>query len=83
VNEPVQAAPVHVAFHVGGVKLALTVAATPVPLRATGEPLTVTLAVMVTVPVFAPAVVGENVTVIVQLAPAAKVVPQVPPARAN
>jgi len=83
VSKPVQAAPVHVAFHVGGVRLALTVAAPPVPLRATGEPLTVTLAVMVTVPVFEPTLVGENVTVIVQEAPAAKVAPQVPPARAN
>jgi hypothetical protein len=35
----------------GGVKLALVTAATPVPDKATGEPLTVTLAVMVAVPV--------------------------------
>ena len=32
---------------------------------------------------FAPVVVGANTMLIVQLAPAARVVPQVPPARAN
>jgi hypothetical protein len=66
-----------------GVRAALSTGATPVPLSPTGEPATVTFAVIVTVPVFEPVVVGENVTVIVQEAPAAKVAPQVPPGRAN
>jgi len=66
-----------------GVRAALSTGATPVPLSATGEPATVTLDVMVTAPVFEPVVVGENLTVIVQEAFAAKVAPQVPPARAN
>jgi hypothetical protein len=49
----------------------------PVPLRATlcGEP--VALSVMVSVPVRVPVVVGVKVTEIVQLAPAATLVPQV------
>src|SRR6266404_4964610 len=63
-----------------GVRLADTTAAMPVPLSDTGEPLTLTLAVMVTVPVFAPVLVGVNVTLIVQVPPAANVAPQVPPA---
>jgi len=54
-------------------------AATPVPLRATGEPVTGTLAVMVNVADAEPAAFGENTTVIVQL-PGANVVVQVPPA---
>ena len=49
----------------------------------TGEPVTATFAVMVTEPVFAPVLVGENVTVIVQVVPAARVAPQVPPVRVN
>ena len=65
--------------HVVGVRVALKVGATPVPLSVTGEPLTDTLAVMVAVPVFAPRLDGEKVTLMVQAAPAAKVVPQVPP----
>ena len=64
-----------------GVRVALTTAATPVPLSATGEPVTGTLPVMVTVPFARPGgAVGENVTRMVQLAFAAKVAPQVPPA---
>lgn len=66
-----------------GVRLAAMTGAAPVPDNATGEPLTATLAVMVTVPVFAPVDVGENVMVIVQVAPAFKVAMQVPPDRAN
>src|ERR1700730_9880912 len=53
--------------------------ATPVPLSATGDPVTATLARMVTVPLYDCAAVGANVTLMVQVAPAAKVVPQVPP----
>ena len=53
--------------------------ATPVPLSATGEPATATLARMVRVPLSAPAAVGENTTLMVQVAPAARVVVQVPP----
>ena len=63
---------------VAGVRVALTTAATPVPVNATGEPVTGTLAVIAAVPVDAPVAVGENTTLIVQVAPAAKVVPQVP-----
>src|SRR6516165_6545499 len=69
--------------HEAGARVAATIPVTPVPESATGEPLTGTLAVMVTVPAFAPVEVGENVTVIVQDAPAASTAPQVPPARAN
>ena len=58
-------------------------AATPVPVNATGEPVTGTLPVMVTVPVLAPALVGENLTMIVQVEAAAKVAPQVPPCLLN
>jgi len=54
--------------------------ATPVPLSETGDPVTGTLAVMVAVPVAAPGVVGENTTLIVQVAAAASVAVQVPPA---
>jgi hypothetical protein len=46
---------------------------TPVPLNATGEPLTALLAVMINDPVTAPAVAGANCTVIVQVAFAFKV----------
>ena len=57
-------------------------AATPVPLRPTGEPETATLAVMVSVPDTGPAAVGENTTLMVHEAPAANesgMAPQVPP----
>src|SRR6267154_224641 len=71
-----QPVPVHppvgtfgLAAHVVGVRVAATTGAAPVPLSATGEPVTLTLAVMVAVPVFAPVVVGENVTLIVQVPP--------------
>lgn len=56
---------------------------TPVPLRETGEPLTATLAVMVTLPATGPGAAGENTMLIVQLPPAVNVVPQEPPERAN
>src|ERR1700726_4075410 len=81
-----QPVPVHpvlgtvVAVHVAGVRPAATTGATPVPVSATGEPLTATLAAMVAVPVFAPVEVGENTMLIVQLTPAASVAVQVPPA---
>lgn len=51
---------------------------TPVPLSATGEPVTVTLAFIVAVPVNAVADVGANTILIVHVAPGAKVPPQVP-----
>lgn len=63
-----------------GETLAERVAAVPVPLSETGELVTVAFPVMVTVPVAAPIVVGVNTTLIVHVAPAANVVPQVPPA---
>jgi hypothetical protein len=63
-----------------GVRVAL--AAKPVPERRTGEPVTPTLALMVTEPVAAPTAVGENTTVMVQV-PGASVPVQVPPALAN
>src|SRR5712671_5220422 len=67
-----------------GASAALTTRATPVPERPTGEPVTGTLAVMVTDPVAAPSTVGEKDTVIVHVAAAGgRVAPQVPPARAN
>ena len=56
-------------------------AAMPVPLSDTGEPLTVTFAVMVTEPVDATAAVGEKTTLMVQVPGAGvSVAPQVPPA---
>jgi hypothetical protein len=58
-------------------------AATPVPVSGTGEPETGALAVIVAVPFAPPVVVGRNATVIEQVAPAASVVPQVPPTRKN
>ena len=54
-------------------------AAVPVPDNATGEPVTVTLPVMASVPVAAPAVVGLKSTRIVQLAPPARVAVQESP----
>ncbi len=55
---------------------------TPVPLSDTGEPATeALLPVMVNVPFTRPDVVGENTTLMVQVAPAARVAPQVPPDR--
>src|SRR5271165_4134396 len=68
-------------FHVTGVRVAALTSATPVPLSATGEPVTGTLAKMVSVPVTAPSAVGVNTTLMVQVAPAAKVAVQVPPDR--
>jgi hypothetical protein len=51
-----------------------------VPVWVTGEPKTGTFAVMASVAGTAPSDVGENTTLIVHEAPAAKVVVQVPPA---
>ena len=53
-----------------------TALAVPPPVSVTGEPVTGTLAVMVTLPLDGPAAVGAEATLIVQLAPAGKVVPQ-------
>src|SRR5271169_3666735 len=66
-------------FQVTGVRVAAITGATPVPLSATGEPATATLAKMVSVPVVAPSDVGVNTTVMVQVAPGFKAVVQVPP----
>jgi hypothetical protein len=62
-----------------GVRVALTTAATPVPVSVTGEPVIATLEVMVRVELTNPVAVGENTTLMVQLAPAASVAPHVPP----
>ena len=51
---------------------------TPLPLRLTFWGLPVALSVTVTVPVRVPVVVGLKVTLIAQLVPAARDVPQVP-----
>jgi len=69
-----------VVVHVAGVRVALTTAAMPVPVRVTGEPVTVTFAVMVNVPFAAPGgAIGENTTLIVQVPAAGVSVPvQVP-----
>ena len=64
-----------------GLTVAVCVAAMPVPVRETGEPVTATLPVIVTVPVEATAVVGEKTTLMVQVEPTAKVAAQLPPAR--
>ena len=53
---------------------------TPVPLRAIGEPVMATLAPTVSVAFTNPLAVGENTTLMVQVAPAARVAPHVPPA---
>ena len=65
--------------HVAGVRVALRTVATPVPVSDTGDPVTITLAVMVAVPFADPSTVGENTTLMVQVDAAAKVAPQVPP----
>jgi len=65
---------------VPGETLAVRVTADPVPLSETGEPETVTLAAIESVPVKEPAVIGENTTLIVQVEAAFNVMPQVPPA---
>ncbi len=57
----------------------MTALATPVPVRATDCGLPAALSVTVTAPVRAPAAAGEKATPKVQLAPAATVLPQVPP----
>ena len=56
------------------------VVAAPVPLSETGDPVTLTLAVIVSVPVKGPAAVGVKTTLIVQVDAAFKVPPHVPPA---
>jgi hypothetical protein len=59
-----------------------TVRITPVPLSATGDPVTVALVpVIVAVPLAAPAAVGLNRTLMVQVAAAASVAVQLPPLR--
>src|SRR5258707_13041123 len=74
---------VAVGLQVAGVRVAVRTGVTPVPLRPTGEPVTATLALMVNVPVDAPAAVGVNTTLIVQLPVTTLRVagagPQVPP----
>jgi hypothetical protein len=59
-----------------GAEKPTTALASPVPVSVTAEPVTGTLAVMVTVPPAGPTAVGANATLIVQFAPADKVVPQ-------
>jgi len=54
--------------------------ATPVPERETGEPVTVTLPVIVSVAFTVVPAVGEKTTLMVQVAPKAKVAVHVPPA---
>jgi len=65
-----------------GVGVAATLE-TPVPMRVTGEPVTVPFEVIVTDPLAGPLAVGENLTRIVQFAPTASVVVQLPPLRLN
>lgn len=63
-----------------GVSVAETTAATPLPVSETGEPVTATLAFIATwPPTTRPSVVGLNTMLNVQVAPAARVAPQVPP----
>jgi hypothetical protein len=62
-----------------GDTLADCVTAAPVPLSETGDPVTLTLAVIVSVPAKEPAAVGVNTTLIVQVDAAFNVVPHVPP----
>lgn len=63
-----------------GDTLAVNAAAELVPVNETGEPVTVTLAAMLSVPVNDPAAVGANTTLIVQVDAAFNVPPHVPPA---
>ena len=72
-------------LQVVGVRVAVLIAATPVPLNATGDPTTGKLPLIVRLPVAAPVAVGLNTTLMVQVAPLASVAAQVPPAvaRAN
>jgi hypothetical protein len=62
-----------------GLTLALLAEAIPVPVRVTGEPVTATFPVIVAVPDAAPVAVGENTTVMVQVAAGVSVALQVPP----
>src|SRR3981189_3857986 len=63
-----------------GVSVAAGAPATPVPVRATGDPVTATFAAIVAVPATAPSAVGENATLIVQVLFGGKALPHVPPA---
>jgi hypothetical protein len=65
---------------VAGDTLADCVIAAPVPLKETADPVTLTLALIVSVPAKGPAAVGVNTTLIVQVDAAFNVVPHVPPA---
>jgi hypothetical protein len=62
-----------------GVRVAAITAAVPVPLNDTGEPVTVTLPVMASVPVAGPVAVGWKTTRMVQLVPPARVAPHESP----
>ncbi len=64
-----------------GDTVAVRVGVVPVPLNTTGALTTGTEPAIATLPVTEPTVVGANLTVIVQLAPAARVAPQPPAAR--
>lgn len=63
-----------------GATVAVRTGVTPVPLRLTGEPYTVTLPVIVAVPFALPDDVGENTMPIVQVCAGGKLLPQLPPA---
>jgi len=63
-----------------GDTVATKVAAVPVPLSATGEPVTVTLAAIVSVPANDPEVLGAKTTLMVHVEAAFNVPPHVPPA---
>jgi hypothetical protein len=63
-----------------GLTVAVRVTAVPVPVRETGEPVTVTLAEIVAVPIEATTVFGEKTTLMVQVEPADRAAAQVPPA---
>lgn len=63
-----------------GDTVATKVAAEPVPLSGTGEPVTATLAAIVRVPANDPEVVGAKTTLIVHVEAAFNVPPHVPPA---
>src|ERR1700692_3702592 len=63
--------------------VAVLITAMPVPPSEAGGPATEALAVMVAVPVAAPATVGKNTMLMVQVAPAANVVPQPAPVLEN
>lgn len=82
---PVRLVPVRVTLlmtvprepELGAIEVSVGVA-TPAPVRLTGDPETGTLAVIVTEPLYGVAAVGLNTMLIVQLAPAFRLPPQVP-----